>query len=314
MNNKDLKYLVALTHFPKFGPVRMEKIKRYFPLWENGFRAPARELTRAGIEENIAEEFAAARSGINPDAIMEKLQKENIKTAVIDGELYPEPLKEIYGPPVLIYYRGQLPEREAFNLAVVGSRNYSSYGRMAVERIVDDLAKNGLTIVSGLALGIDALAHNAALKAGGRTMAVLGSGLDKQSIYPSSNRYLADKIIGYGGAVISEFPVGSPPLKHHFPQRNRVISGLSLGTLIIEASEKSGSLITARFALEQNREVFAVPGSIYSPNSDGANGLIKQGARAVTGADDWQRTLNHAVEALRDPGWFRRCAYQGRLV
>ncbi|NIA18317.1 MAG: DNA-protecting protein DprA, partial [Actinobacteria bacterium] len=290
----DLKYLIALTHFPKFGPVRIGRIKKRFSFWEDAFHAPTQELIRAGIEENIAEEFAAARNSINPEEIMEKLEKENIKIVAADDKLYPKPLKEIYGPPALIYYRGLLSEDEEFNLAVVGSRKYSSYGQMAVEQIVEDLAKNNLTIVSGLALGIDALAHNATLKARGRTIAVLGSGLDKQSIYPSSNRYLADKIVDSGGAIISEFPIGSPPLKHHFPQRNRVISGLSLGTLVIEASRKSGSLITARFALEQNREVFAVPGSIYSPNSDGANDLIKKGAKTTTCAADIMETLDLA--------------------
>ncbi len=294
MDNNDLKYLIALTHFPKFGPVRMARIKKRFPFWKDAFHASTEALVRAGIEENIADEFAAARSGIDPDGIMEKLAKENIKTVAIDDKLYPKPLKEIYSPPALLYYKGKLPENEEFNIAVVGSRKYSSYGQMAAERIVEDLAKNNLTIVSGLALGIDALAHNAALKARGRTIAVLGSGLDKQSIYPYSNRYLADKIAASGGAVISEFPVGSPPLKHHFPQRNRVISGLSLGTLVIEASKKSGSLITAQFALEQNREVFAVPGSIYSPNSDGANDLIKKGAKVAVCAADIMEALDLA--------------------
>ncbi len=294
MNNNDLKYLIALTHFPKFGPARLGRIKKRFPFWKDAFWAPAEALVRAGIEESVSEEFAAARHGINPDEIMEALEKENIKAVAIGDKLYPEPLKEIYNPPALLYYKGRLPENENFNLAVVGSRKYSSYGQMAVERIVGDLAKNNLTIVSGLALGIDALAHNAALGAPGRTIAVLGSGLDKQSVYPSSNRYLADKIVDSGGAIISEFPIGSPPLKHHFPQRNRVISGLSLGTLVIEASRKSGSLITAQFALEQNREVFAVPGSIYSPNSDGANDLIKKGAKVATCAADIMEALDLA--------------------
>jgi DNA processing protein len=294
MNNNDLKYLVALTHFPKFGPVRMKKIKNYFSSWENGFKAAATELIRAGIEENISYEFTAARNSIIPDKIMEKLEKENIRAIAINNKLYPKLLKEIYNPPPLIYYRGQLTENEEFNLAVVGSRKYSSYGQMTVERIVENLAQSNLTIVSGLALGIDALAHNTALKAQGRTIAVLGSGLDKQNIYPSSNRYLADKIIACGGAIISEFPIGTPPLKHHFPQRNRIISGLSLGTLIIEAGEKSGALITAQFALEQNREIFAVPGSIYSPTSVGTNELIKNGAKAVTGAADIMEALDLA--------------------
>ena len=174
----------------------------------------------------------------------------------------------------------------------MGTRKYSSYGQQAVEYIVKDLVRNNLTIVSGLALGIDALAHQAALAAGGKTVAVLGSGLDKQNIYPSQNRYLVNKIMETGGSVISEFPLGTPPLRYNFPQRNRLISGLSLGTLIIEAGEKSGALITAAYALEQNREVFAVPGSIHSLVSAGPNKLIKEGARVVTSASDIIETLN----------------------
>jgi len=177
-------------------------------------------------------------------------------------------------------------------LAVVGARKFSSYGKQVAESLVFELAKAGLTIVSGLALGIDSLAHSAALSAGGRTISVLGSGLDRQSIYPSSNRYLVDKIIAADGLILSEFPLGTQPLKHNFPQRNRLISGLSVGTLVIEASEKSGSLITAKFALEQNREVLAVPGSIYNPSSAGTNWLIKQGAAVVTKTEDVLNALD----------------------
>lgn len=293
-NSSDLKYLIALNHFPKFGPVRMQKLKKGFSLFENAFNASSNELLKAGIEENIAEEFIAARSNINPDEISEKLKKENIKVITIDDKEYPKLLKEIYKPPYLIYYKGKLKENNEFNIAVVGARKFTSYGKMAVERIAEDLANNNLSIVSGLALGIDALAHNSTLKVNGRAIAVLGSGLDKQNIYPSSNRYLADKIIDSGGVLMSEFPIGTAPLKHHFPQRNRIISGLSLGTLVIEAGEKSGALITARFALEQNREVFSVPGSIYSPTSHGTNELIKRGARVVTSANDIIETLDLA--------------------
>jgi DNA processing protein len=296
--NKDkqdnIKYLIALSHFPKFGPVRMKKIKKHFSSPEFAFNASLKELTSAGVEENVSEEFIVARSNINPDEISEKLEKENINVVAVDDKKYPKLLKEIYTPPHLIYYKGELGENNEFNIAVVGARKYTTYGKMAAERIAEDLAQNNLTIVSGLALGIDALAHGATLKVNGRAIAVLGSGLDKQNIYPSSNRYLADKIIDSGGVLISEFPIGTAPLKHHFPQRNRIISGLSLGALIIEAGEKSGALITANYALEQNREVFAVPGSIYSPTSHGTNELIKKGARVVTSANDIIETLDLA--------------------
>lgn len=219
MNNENIKYLVALAHFPKFGPKRLQKIKKYFPSFREALESSAGQLMKAGIEENISQEFIAARANINPDEIQEKMEKEKIEAITIDDELYPPLLKEIYSPPELIFFKGRLRKGDEFNLAVVGSRKYTPYGKMAVLEIVDGLARNNLTITSGLALGIDALAHEACLKAGGRTIAVLGSGLDKQNIYPSHNRYLAEKIVDADGAVISEFPVGTPPLRHNFPPK-----------------------------------------------------------------------------------------------
>lgn len=266
---------------------------------EKAFYAPTRELIAAGIEEKLAEEFVAARSGVNPDALMQKLETENIKIITINDLAYPKLLKQIYDPPVLLYLKGELKPEDEFSLGVVGSRKFTFYGKQATEKIVADIVRFGLAIVSGLALGIDALAHSKAVDTGGRTIAVLGSGLDKQSIYPADNRYIADKIISSGGAIISEFPPGSQPLKHHFPQRNRIIAGLSLGVLVVEAAEKSGALITARHALEQNREVFAVPGNIYSPVSVGPNRLIQMGAKAVTCAKDIIDTLDLADAAVQ---------------
>jgi len=289
---EDIKYWVALNYFSKFGPARFKKLIKYFPDLKNAFRAPLPELVEAGIEPDIAEEFLAARTEIDPDKIMGILDKEDIKIITIDNKQYPNLLKEIYNPPPLLYFRGQLSAQDEFALAVVGTRKYSSYGKQLTEHIVKDLARNNLTIVSGLAHGIDTLAHLACLEVNGHTIAVLGSGLDRQSIYPSTNRYLVDKIINSGGNIISEFPPGTPPLRHHFPQRNRIISGLTLGTLVIEAGEKSGALITANHALEQNREVFAVPGNIYSSSSEGPNKLIKMGARAITSAEDIIEALN----------------------
>lgn len=198
---------------------------------------------------------------------------------------YPSRLKQIHKPP-LLYVRGALIDADEPCFAVVGTRAPTTYGRQIVGELVEPLARAGLTIVSGLALGIDALAHEAALNAGGRTIAVLGGGVDDGSIYPVTNRNLAFRIIKEGGAVISEFPPGAESFKSNFPQRNRIISGLSLGVLIIEAKEDSGSLITARAALDQNREVFAVPGDITRATSIGPNNLIKMGARPVTTASD----------------------------
>lgn len=281
----DLKYWLALNVFPKFGPARFKKLKRYFPRMADAFGASWPELMAAGIEENVAQEFIAFKHNLEPDKILAETIKEKISVVLIETAAYPGRLAEIYDPPPILYYKGRLEANE-FNLAVVGSRRFSAYGRQATEKIVSELTRAGLTITSGLAFGIDALAHEAALSAGGRTIAVLGAGLNRQNIYPAANRYLAEKIINEGGLILSEFPLGTPPLRHHFPRRNRLISGLSLGTLVIEAGEKSGALITAKFALEQNREVFALPGSIYSPLSYGTNRLIKQGAMVVTAAAD----------------------------
>ena len=283
---KKLKYWVALNHFPKFGPVRFKKLKKYFSDLENAFKASSAELIKAGIEQKIADEFVAYRVNINPDQLMEELDKENIKILTIEDKNYPKLLAEIYDPPQFFYYKGNFDIQDEFPLAVVGSRKFTNYGKQTTEKIVKDLAKNNLTIVSGLALGVDSTAHSATLEVQGRTIAVLGSGLDRRHIYPSSNYYLSEKIIAENGVVLSEFPIGTPPLKQNFPQRNRIVSGLSLGVLVIEAAERSGALITARHALDQNREVFAVPGNIYSPVSAGSNKLIKLGARATTEAND----------------------------
>ncbi len=287
------KYLLALNHFTKFGPVRLQKLKNFFSSWQRAWLASRQDLLQSGIEEKIIDEFISFRSGINPDNIVEKLNKEKINILILENKNYPPLLKEIYNPPPLLYYRGTINNQQE-NIAFVGSRKNTLYGKQVIEKIIPPLAQNNYCIVSGLAFGIDALAHQAALDANDRTVAVLATGLDKQSIYPSANRYLADKIIMSGGMLISEFPPGTPPLKHHFPQRNRIISGLSVAVVIIEAQQKSGALITARHALEQNREIFAVPGNILSSASDGTNNIIKQGAKPITAAEDIIETLDLA--------------------
>jgi len=208
----------------------------------------------------------------------------DIKSVSIKDKNYPRLLKEISGPPAILNYRGELPKKEDFLIAVVGSRACTSYGRRVAEEVAFYLAKEGFVIVSGLALGIDSIAHQAALDADGKTIAVLGCGCD--IIYPYCHRKLADDMIKSGGAIISEFDNGYPPLRQNFPQRNRIISGISYATVIIEATLKSGAIITAKLALDQNREVFAVPGPIYSSNSQGCNNLIKIGAFPVTSPED----------------------------
>ncbi|MBM2821154.1 MAG: Protecting protein DprA protein [Candidatus Berkelbacteria bacterium] len=220
----------------------------------------------------------------NPDKELQKVQKYNLDCIILPDKDYPKLLKEISDPPGILYIKGNLSLQDEVSLAVVGSRKYSLYGKKATNYIVGPLVQNGLCIVSGLALGIDAIAHEVALSSKGRTLAVLGCGLDQ--IYPLANIRLADKIIKSGGALISEFPLGMPALRHNFPIRNRIIAGLTLGTLVIECAEGSGSLLTAAAAIDYNREVFAVPGEIFSETSSGTNRLIKMGAKIVTSHRD----------------------------
>jgi len=292
-NQNDLKYWVAFSEFTKIGSIRFKKLYNYFPNLEEAWFAPAEELKKSGLEEELVEEIVIKRIRINPEEKWEELEKEGVRVITIFDNNYPKLLKEIYNPPALLYFKGNLKAiTNEFILAIVGTRKISPYGRQITPEITKELAQNGLTIVSGLALGVDALAHESTLEVGGQTVAVLGSGLARQNIYPVSNRYLANKIVSQDGALISEFPLHMLPLKYNFPIRNRIISGLSLGTLVIEAGLDSGALITARYALEQNREVFAIPGNIYSPSSIGPNNLIKLGAKLITQANDILEALN----------------------
>ncbi len=290
--NENTKYLIALSHFLKFGPVKIKLLKKYFPNFKTAFTAPVNEIIQAGIEEKLALEFSSKRNLIAIEKITDQLYREKINIIYPEHEQYPKLLNEIYNKPEILYYRGNLNNLNNFNIAVVGTRKYTNYGERATETIVKELVQNGLTIVSGLALGIDTIAHKTSLKENGHTIAVLGTGLNDRAIYPSANKNLALKIINNNGLLFSEFPLNTPPLKHHFPQRNRIVSGLSLGTLVVEAAEKSGALITSKYALEQNREVFAIPGNIYSSVSAGPNNLIKQGAKAITKALDIIETFD----------------------
>lgn len=214
-----------------------------------------------------------------------------IKKITINDKEYPEQLKEIHDPPQELYTKGEIKNQDKVAIAIVGTRKYSQYGKQVTFDISGKLAKLGITIVSGLARGIDTFAHQAALENGGRTIAVLGSGMDKKSFSPSCNYDLGEKI-SQNGAVITEYPEGTQGAFYTYPQRNRIISGLSLGVVVIEAPEESGALITANFALEQNREVFAIPGDIYAKNSQGTNKLIKMGAKSVTDINDILEELN----------------------
>jgi DNA processing protein len=286
-----LKYYNAFNLFPEIGVVRFRKLLNYFSDLEIAWQAGAGELQQAGLDRKLAEKICAERKNINPDEEFEKLAKEKIEIIIPENKSYPKILKEIHDPPMVLYVRGEFKPEDDFSLAVVGTRRPTSYGMQVATDLTHKLSCAGLTIVSGLARGIDTIAHKTVLQAGGRTIAVVGSGIDKQNIYPPSNRQLAE-IIAQKGTVISEYPFGTQAMPYHFPARNRIISGLSLGTLIIEAAEKSGTFLTANHALEQNRQVFAVPGPIYSPNSVGPNSLIKIGAKLVNKIEDILEELN----------------------
>ena len=293
LENPELRYWIGFSMLPKIGPMRMKRIWHYFQSMQLAWSAEMIDLTQAGLEEQIAEEIILKRGDIDLNNILEIMARENIKAVTLADDFYPKLLQEIYAPPPILFYQGEFNSaKDEFSLAIVGTRKLSNYGRQVTPEITKALAESGLVIISGLALGIDSIAHETALESGGRTIAVLGSGLDREHIYPAANYNLCAKIIASGGAIISEYPPGTESLRQHFPQRNRIISGLSLGTLIIEAPEESGALLTARFALEQNREIFAIPGSIYSPNSLGPNNLIRMGAKLVTRAEDILEALD----------------------
>jgi len=285
------KYFNAFNLIGNIGPITFKKLLNHFGSLDIAWKSEINEFRKAGLNQSIVEQISKQRPNINPDYEMEKLEKEKIGLITIQDELYPKLLKEIYAPPAMLYIRGNFKPNDKISLGIVGTRKLSDYGQQITPIITSELSKSGITIVSGLAKGIDTIAHQTAINNKGRTIAVLGSGVDTKSIYPTINKYLAEKIIE-NGAVISEFPIETKPLAQKFPQRNRIISGLSLGILVIEAPEKSGAMITARNALEQNRDVFAIPGDILSNNSLGPNNLIKMGAKLVTKTSDILEELN----------------------
>jgi len=288
--NEETTYWAAWSHLSCLGPVRFAKILQHFGSLKTAWQAGYQDLLSSGLPLKIVEVIVAKRKELDPYGLAKELEQKSIGIITINEKDYPNLLKEIYGAPPVLYYLGQNDLKKNFQLAVVGSRMTNDYGYQVTSDLAYQLAQSGLSIVSGLALGIDGLAHQAALKAKGKTVAVLGSALDQ--IYPKSNSRLANEIIVNGGTIISEFPLGTIAYKSNFPLRNRIIAGLSLGVLVTQAKIKSGALITAKYALEQGREVFAVPGSIYNPLAQGSNWLIANGAKMVITAQDVLETLN----------------------
>src|SRR5881409_1190213 len=265
---------------------------KHFKEPERVFQATTDELEALDIPPEIAEDILSPKSAERAEIEAEKADKLGITIIDILDARYPPLLREIFDPPIVLYLRGKKWNAELPQVAIVGTRRPTGYGLNCAERLAEDLAARGLAVTSGLARGLDAAAHRGALR-GGTTYAVFGCGLD--FVYPKENRRLAD-LVEENGAVITEFPLGTPPSPQNFPIRNRIIAGLSLGVVVVEAAEYSGSLITARLALESNREVFAVPGNITSAQSFGPNHLIKQGAKLV---DQWIDVIEEFPASVR---------------
>jgi len=286
-----MKYLNAFNKINGVGSKKMQMLLSFFGSAQKAWDASLEKLIQSGIGEKISEKINLERKDIDPDLEWEKMQKADIQMITMDDSAYPILLKEIANPPFILYIRGNIDLNSTPMISIVGPRKFSAYGSQVASTFAKDLAQAGVIVVSGMALGIDAIAHQGALDVGGQTIAVLGDGLDDPSIHPRNNFNLSRDIIE-NGALVSEFPFGTPPLAFNFPARNRIIAGLTLGTLVIEAGEKSGTLITASLALDSNREVFSVPGSIFSQQSIGTNELIKKGAKVVTGVKDILEELN----------------------
>lgn len=268
-------YWIAFNRVPGIGPARLTALLETCGSIEQAWRAPIQQLKESGLDRRTLESLLTVRRTIDLEAEWQRLVQSGITLLTWDDVDYPHNLRQTPHPPPVLYVRGELLPVDSCAVAIVGTRRASAYGREVAHTLASELAHNGVTVVSGLALGVDAIAHQSAAEASGRTIAVLGSGVDE--IYPASNRAVSEAILRHG-AILSEYPLGTKPEANNFPPRNRIISGLSLCVVVVEAGEKSGALITAKFAAEQGREVFAVPGSILHPGSLGCNQLIQNGA------------------------------------
>jgi len=285
----DRKYWIAFNLIKGIGAVRMQALINHFDDLEIAWKAAPADLAGAGLSLKLIERIVQAREQVDLEKVWAKIESQGIKTLTWKDAAYPQRLKEIEQPPPVLYIRGEYLPDDLFAVAIVGTRRVTPYGRQITEELSSYLASNGITVVSGLARGVDAIAHQTALKSGGRTIGVLGSGVDK--IYPPEHRQLAERIME-SGAIVSDYAPGTPPDASNFPPRNRIISGLSLAVVVIEAGETSGALITAEFAAEQGREIFAVPGSILAPQSKGTNKLIQKGALPLLSVNDLMQALN----------------------
>lgn len=294
-NLPEKAYWVALGKVAGIGTMRFGMLLKAFGSAQAAWSASILQLQEAGLDRRSLENLLSARRNLDPAQEWQQLLHSGVGVVTLQDEDYPGNLRQVDDPPPVLYVRGTLCASDEIAVALVGTRRATSYGREVTHNLAGDLARNGVTVVSGLALGIDTIAHQAALENGGRTLAVLGSGVDQ--IYPPQNRQLAEAIVRQG-ALISDYPLGTRPTANNFPPRNRIISGLSRNVVIVEAGQQSGALITAQFAAEQGRDLFAVPGSILHPGSAGCNELIRDGAIPLLSAGDLllQLNLNQAIE------------------
>jgi len=281
----DSLYWHCFRKIPGIGQTRLRSLMRGFPSGEEAWNAPAEAFRRIGVSEETTASIIAARANIEPELEAKALREMDIRVMTETDDGFPALLREAPFPVALLYVRGNFDDWNRPTVSIVGSRRHTAYGRQVAERIAEDLARAGVAVVSGLAYGIDSVAHGATLNAGGATVAVLGGGIDDASIHPREHLPLAGRIMEQG-ALLSEYPPGTSVNRGTFPARNRIIAALSQGVVVVEAAEKSGSLITADHALECGREVFAVPGPIFSPASGGTNRLIQKGAKLVRGVGD----------------------------
>jgi len=288
-DRRDDRYWVGFNIVRGIGPTRLRALLDYFGDVEHAWHGASEELRSAGLDRRSLESLLAARAALDLDRELERIAEAGAHLLTWESPGYPRLLREIHDPPPVLYVKGRITQEDAWAVAVVGTRRATVYGREVTRQLAAALARSGVTIVSGMARGIDSEAHQAALRAGGRTIAVLGCGIDR--VYPPENRKLAEEIIAHG-ALVSDYPLGTKPEGRNFPPRNRIISGLSLGVLVAEAGVRSGALITADFAAEQGRDVFAVPGSILARGSAGTNRLIREGAKVVLEAEDVLEELN----------------------
>lgn len=303
-------YWLGFSLVPDIGPKRLHHLLGYFGDLGRAWHASETTLRQAGLEAAPLASLLQVRSRLNLNAQLERIHKAGVHLLTQADEAYPALLRSLTDAPPVLYVKGELTSDDARALAIVGTRKATTYGRDAAAYFARQLAAQGLTIISGLAHGIDAVAHRSALESGGRTLAVLGTGVDV--VYPPDHRQLAQEI-SQQGALVSEFPLGTRPDRHNFPRRNRIISGLALGVLVVEAPEHSGALITTTTAAEQGREVFAVPGTIFGPASAGCHRLIQDGAKLAMSVEDVLSELNVAYQAVETRATTERLAADSEI-